>query len=62
MYTLPKSQKFLIESRLCSLHFNENKILKLLIALNIHKAHGLDEISIKIIKTCDELLLKSSFL
>ena len=41
-----------------SLDFNEDEILRITRALNIHKAHGHDNISIRMIKICDKLLLK----
>ena len=43
----------LTQSRLCTLHFNENKILKITRALNIRKAHGYYDISITMIQICD---------
>ena len=42
---LPINQTFLTQSRLTSLDFNEEEILKIIRALNIHKAHGHDDIS-----------------
>ena len=56
---LPINQKILTHSRLVSLDFNEDEILKIIIALNIHKAHGHDDISIRMIKICNKSLLKS---
>ena len=55
---LPINQTFLTKSKLTSLDFSEEKILKIIRALNIHKAHGHDDISIRMIKICDESLLK----
>ena len=55
---IPINQIFLTQSRLSSLDFNEDEILKILRALNIHKAHGHDDISIRMIKICDKSLLK----
>ena len=55
---LPINQTFLIQSRLTSLDLNEEEILKIIRALNIHKAHGHDDISIRMIKICDKSLLK----
>ena len=37
---LPINQTFLTQSRLTSLDFNEEEILKIIRALNINKAHG----------------------
>ena len=48
---LPINQTFLTQSRLTSLDFNEKKILKIIRALNICKAHSHDDISIRMIKT-----------
>ena len=55
---LPVNQMFLTQSRLNFLNFNEDEILKVIRALNIHKAHGHDDISIRMIKICDKSLLK----
>ena len=55
---IPINQIFLTQSRLSSLDFNEDEILKIIRALNIHKAHGHDDISIRMIKICDKSLLK----
>ena len=55
---IPINQIFLTKSRLSSLDFNEDEILKIIRALNIHKAHGHDDISIRMIKICDKSLLK----
>ena len=52
------NQTFLTQSRLASLDFNEEEILKIIRALNMHKAHGRDDITIEMIKLCDKLLLK----
>ena len=55
---LPVNQMFLTQSRLNYIDFNEDEILKIIRALNIHKAHGHDDISIRMIKICDKSLLK----
>ena len=55
---LPVNQMFLTQSRLNYIDFNEDEILKIIRALNIHKAHGHDDISIRMIKNCDKSLLK----
>ena len=56
---LLSSQVFLTKERLCSLDFNNYEIFKLIRSLNVHKAHGHDDISIRIIKICDKFLVKS---
>ena len=55
---LPLNQIFLTHSRLNSLDFNEDEIIKIIRALNVNKAHGCDDISIRMIKICDKSLLK----
>ena len=47
---LLSSQDFLTQERLCSLDFSNDKILKLIRSLNVHKAHGHDDISVRMIK------------
>ena len=49
---------FLTQSTLNFINLNEDEILKVIRALNIHKAHGHDDISIRMIKICDKSLLK----
>ena len=41
------------------LDFKENGTLKIIRLLNIHKAHGYDDISIRMIQISDKTLLKS---
>ena len=55
---LPKGQIFLTQSRLCTLHFDEKELIKIIRNLNVHKAHGHDNISIRMIKICDKSILK----
>ena len=63
MYTLKQQrisnkQMFFTQSRLNSINFNEDEILKILRALNVQKVHAHDDISIRMIKICDKSLLK----
>ena len=55
---LPVNQMFLTQNRLNYIDFNEGEVLKIIRALNIRKAHGLDDISIRMINICDKSLLK----
>ena len=55
---VPVNKIFMTQSRLSYINFNEDEILKIIRALNIHKAHGHDNISIRMIKICDKSLLK----
>ena len=56
--SLPSSFEFYFQTRLSSLNIIEVNILKIVRALNINKAHGHDEISVRMIKICDEVLAK----
>ena len=56
----PANQIFLTQSRLTSLDFDEDELFKIIRALNINKAHGHDDISIRMIKVCDKSLIKPS--
>ena len=53
---LPSNQIYLTQSRLVSLNFNEDEILKIIRALNPHKTRGYDDI--RVIKICDKSLLE----
>ena len=55
---LPTNQIFLTQSGLGSLDFNEGKLLQIIRALNINKAHAHDDISIIMIRICNKSLLK----
>ena len=55
---LLSNQIYLTQPKLVSLDFNEDEVLKIIRSLNIHKAHGYDDISIRMIKSCDKWLLK----
>ena len=55
---LPKSQTALTQSILCTLHFDEEELMKIIRNLNVHKAHGYDDISLRVIKICDKSILK----
>ena len=43
---------------LSSFQFNDQDILKIKIALHVNEAHGWDHISIRMIKICDQLIVK----
>ena len=53
---LPVNQIFLTQSRLSSLDFKDDEILKIIRAINIYKAH--DDISTRMMKICDKSLTK----
>ena len=56
--SLPSSFVFYSKSRFSSLNIIEDNILKIVRALNINKAHGHHERSVRIIKICDEAIAK----
>ena len=64
MYTPKKWQcpsskpNALAQARLKSLDFKEIDILQIIRTLNINKANGYDDISIRMIKICEKSLLK----
>ena len=51
---LPKNQIFLTQSTICMKIF----VMKIIRNLKVHKAHGHDDISIRMIKICDKTILK----
>ena len=55
---LPTSQHVLTQSRLHSIDFSCEEISKIIRSLDVNKAHGQDDISIRMIKTCDNSLVK----
>ena len=48
---------FLTNHRLDKANFDSAKILSIIHSLNVNKAHGWDEISIRMVKICDEALV-----
>ena len=56
--SLPRLVVFNSESSLSAIHFNNDDILKISRSLNINKAHGHDNISIRMIKICDKAIVK----
>ena len=55
---LPHSLSNTLTIELSSFQFNEQDILKIIRALHVNKAHGCDDISICMIKTCDQSIAK----
>ena len=53
-----KTTVLLTSSRRFTLDLNEKKIIKIIRNLNVHKAHGHDNISIRMIKICGKSILK----
>ena len=53
---LPENQVYLTNSRINSVPFSDDLVI--IGNLNVNKAHGHDDISIRMIKMCDESLLR----
>ena len=56
--SLPSSFELYSQSKFSSLNIVEDNILKIGRTPNINKAHGHNEISVSMIKICDEALVK----
>ena len=56
--SLPSLLNLNLTSNLSAINFTDDDILKIIISLNINKAHGHDDISIRMIKICDKAILK----
>lgn len=54
---LPQSY-LLTNHHLNSVKFDSDKILKIIRSLNVNKAHGWDNLSVRMIKICDDTLIK----
>ena len=55
---IPDSVVFNTEARFSSITCEDNDILKIIRNLDISKAHGFDDISIRMVKLCDDSLVK----
>ena len=55
---LPSAIFFKTQSRLSSINFEKEDILKIIRKLNVNKAHGHDNISIRMLKMCDYVLVE----
>ena len=54
----PENQVYLTNSRLNSVPFSGNLVINIIRNLNVNKVHCHDDISIRMIKMCDEFLVK----
>ena len=54
---IPDQQCYYTDTSLDSIEFDARNILRIIRSLNVNKAHGWDEISIRMIKICDETLV-----
>ena len=56
--TLPLVTILFTNASLSSISFNDQDILKIIHSLNTNKAHGYDDISIRLLKVCDCSIVK----
>ena len=54
----PDSVDYISTAKLSSINFNNEDILKIIKSLNFNKAHGQDDISIRMIKLCGQSIVK----
>ena len=55
---LPENQVYLTNTRIKSVLFSDSLVINIMRNLNVNKDHGHDDISVRMIKTCDESLLR----
>ena len=55
---LPENQVYLTNSRINSVPFSDNLVINIIRNLNVNKAHGHDDVSTRMIKMCDESLVR----
>ena len=55
---MPSLLNLNLTSKLSVINFTDDDILKIIRSLNINKAHGHDDISIRMIKICDKAILE----
>ena len=55
---IPSTILYLTNEKISTVEFDNDDIIKIIRALDINKAHGHDDISIRMIKICDEVLVK----
>ena len=56
--TLPLVTTPITNASLSSISFNDQDILNVIHSLNINKAHGFDNLSIRLLKICDSSIVK----
>ena len=59
---LPENQVYLTISRINSVPFSNNLVIKIIRNLNVSKAHGLEDISTRMIIMSDESLVRPLFI
>ena len=55
---LPENQTYITETKLSSFNTEHEDIYKIIKTLDINRAHGHDEVSIRMLKLCDKSIVK----
>ena len=55
---LPENQTYITETKLSSFDIEDEDICKILNTLYIKKTHGYDEVSMRVLKLCDKIIIK----
>ena len=55
---LPESETYITETKFSSFNIEDEDVCKMIKTLDIDKTHGQDELSIRILKLCDESTIK----
>ena len=55
---LPENQTYITETKLSSFNTEHEDIYKIIKTLDINRAHGHDEVSIRMLKLCDKSTVK----
>ena len=55
---VPGSQTYTTDSKLSLLQFEDKDIIEIIRSLDVNKAHGHDDISIRMLKICDLAIIK----
>ena len=55
---IPGNQTYATDNKLSSLHFEDSDIIKIIRSLDTSKAHGNDDISIRMLKICDSAIIR----
>ena len=55
---IPESQNYSTNKRITHVNFSDEDIVKIIRGLDISKAHGHDDISVRMVKICDSAISK----
>ena len=55
---IPRNQTYVTDNKLSSLQFEDSDIIKIIRSLDMSKAHGHDDVSVRMLKICDSAIIK----